>query len=194
MGLLSKLKSFFTSGKSEPPNQMHYSAKPEMPDEWKLNETKPEAIEEETIVDKTKDFINNTVEEVKEQSSALWDEVKAKSSELNDATKVYREKLAEKANETLENIDDFVDATVQKAKEFQEKEQVIDKDKDGFADKPIDFGKGISEEKKDFFSKAEKWIEEHDNSVKSKVENTTSSPESTVNKVIHPIELPQDTE
>lgn len=50
------------------------------------------------------------------------------------------EKNCAKSKDTLESIDQFVDETVEKAKGLTDEDHKMDADKDGFADKPTDFG------------------------------------------------------
>lgn len=188
MGLFDSFKRLFSSQKSEIPswniNQSH-SNEPDLKSKPSLtNENETE------FVDKTKEFLSNTIDEVKEQGSFLWNEVKEKVVDLDEATKEYRERLAEKAKETLESIDHFVDETVEKAKKLSDIELEKDKDQDGFADKPIDFGKDLSEKQEGFFNKAEKWL---DHSEVNKPQNESGNATSN-QKTIQPVELPPDPE
>ena len=157
MGFLDKIKALLSSEKSGPQNiktSSQDTSGPETGSEEKMD------TGSETIVDKAHDFISGTVDEVKVQSAHVWNEVKEKASELNEATKEYREQLAEKAKDAIGKIDEFVDQTLEKARKLEEEEKVRDSDGDKLADKPVDFGKSVSESKEDFFFKSRTMVRE----------------------------------
>lgn len=188
MGFIDKIKSLFSSTGSEiggiKPPQHNLS-------EINVGEDLKSTVEDDSVVDKAKEFITGTVDEVKEQGSQLWGEVKEKANELNEATREYREQIVEKAKEALEKIDDYVDRTVEKANKLKEEERLKDADQDGFADKPIDLGS--SDRNEDFFSKAEQWLEKNESQLTTK-SNSDDSNNSNRDKMIQPIELPKDPE
>jgi hypothetical protein len=188
MGFIDKIKSLFSSSGSA--NEV-MKPTPYTNSITDLNTVQDinSKVDEDSVVDKAKEFIAGTVDEVKEQGTQLWNEVKEKAGELNEATKEYREQIVEKAKDALEKIDEFVDKTVEKADKLKEDERLKDLDQDGFADKPIDFGK--SDSKEDFFNKAEKWLEKNESQTKT-TNDSDDSTRTNHDKLIQPIELPKD--
>ncbi|MEP7195401.1 MAG: hypothetical protein ABI851_02710 [Saprospiraceae bacterium] len=142
------------------------------------------------LAEKANDFAHDTADEVKSQGKQLWEAVKDKMDDIDEGTKEFRETIKNKAQETLEKIDEFTDKTLHKAKELEEKEAELDKDKDGFADKKIDFGDSVEQKHEGFFDKAEKWLEKNENP-----NNQPSSAGETeeINETKKPsLELPKD--
>lgn len=140
----------------------------------------------EVIVEKTKDFISNTGKEVAEQGSALWEIVKDQINDLDEKTQPYREKIKEKTNEAVEKVKDFVDEKVEAAKKLEAEEAKLDADKDGLADKPIDFGKSATEKHGDFFNKAEDWLK------KQEAKDNAKSDQPATNSNQERLELPKE--
>lgn len=140
----------------------------------------------EVIVEKTKDFISNTGKEVAEQGSALWEIVKDQINDLDEKTQPYREKIKEKTNEAVEKVKDFVDEKVEAAKKLEAEEAKLDADKDGLADKPIDFGKSATEKYGDFFNKAEDWLK------KQEAKDNAKSDQPATNSNQERLELPKE--
>ncbi len=188
MGIIKKLKSWFDTKKPELSSSEEYQSYTNQLNnqvtEQAENTTETGLSDGSDILNKTKDFMDNTIDEVKEQGEALWNEIKEKGAELNEFTKEYRDNLKKKTIESLKNIDEFVDDTVEKASALNKNK--IDKDQDGFADEPIDFEKNSTGDQNDFFTKAEKWLERND-----KVDSTNETNNFT-EKIIHPVELPED--
>ncbi|MBK9728476.1 MAG: hypothetical protein IPO86_10190 [Saprospiraceae bacterium] len=192
MGIFDSIKKVLgiTKDKEEPIRSYPYSEiSAEDKFEAMANENRDNQVDI-SFTDKAKEFVSGTLDEVKEQGSALWSEVKDKAADLDEATKEYREKIAQKAKDTLESFDQFVDETVEKAKGLTDEDHKMDADKDGFADKPIDFGSETNLKNESFFNKAEKWLEK--NNKESKTQDIEESNEG--QKVIHPLELPQEPE
>ncbi len=191
MGLLDKIKAIFSADLSKSQSfKSQYSESANL-DTAPMKNT---ISNEESIIDKTKEFISGTVDEVKEQGSQLWNEVKEKATELNESTKEFREQLVEKAKDTIEKIDDFVDQTVEKAKKLEADEKIKDADQDSFADRPIEFGKTLTESRKNFFDKAEQWLKENESHGTNANKQSEVTKHSNHNKVINPLELPKDPE
>lgn len=168
MSFFTWLKSIFIGSKeiqerpSEPkldfrmPNlNTHTNSQNSMPDVREKSTT--EKIDE--LADKAADFARGTAEEVKSQGKAVWEAVKDKVEDLDEGTKEFRENIKNKANEALEKIDKTIDEALEKGKVIDEKEAQLDANKDGIADKPIDFGKTVGEKHEDFFDKAKKWLD-----------------------------------
>ena len=122
-------------------------------------------------VERVKDFVTETGKEVKEQGEYLFGLAKDKLDQLDESTQDFRNQVKSKANEVVEKVDDFIDKTIEKGKEMDAKEAEKDIDKDGFADKPINFGDKLSEKHSDFFDKAEKFIKDHE-ATHEKIDNT----------------------
>jgi ABC-type transporter Mla subunit MlaD len=193
MGLMDKLKSLFSHQRANKSMGMD-SYDSHKISEYSKSETNTVNSNQQTeskmnaLADKAKEFVENTAEEVKEQGAAIWEDIKKTGSDIDEATKEYRQQLKDKAKETLRNIDQFIDETVDKAKELQQKEHELDKDKDGIADSPVDFGKSVFDEKNEFFTKAEKMLKEKD---QSESEEASKSED---HKIIHRLDLPKDPE
>ncbi|NOT36417.1 MAG: hypothetical protein HOP11_03455 [Saprospiraceae bacterium] len=170
MSILTWIKSLFFG---KPEQQIKPVEKPldfSMPDFSKstssnssgsvADKTTTEKIDD--LAEKAVDFAKGTAEEVKTQGKAMWEAVKDKIEDLDEGTKEFRENIKNKANEALEKIDKTVDEVLEKGKQIDEKEAELDSDKDGIADKRIDFGKTIEEKHGGFFEKAEKWLDKNE--------------------------------
>jgi DNA repair exonuclease SbcCD ATPase subunit len=155
------------------------------------NKTNTGDRDKSELQDKLKEFVENTTEEIKEQSSFLWNELKEKAEQLNESTKEYREKLATAAKDAVEKLDEFIDNTIEKAHQLEQKEKEIDTDQDGIADKQIDFNKSSESNQDEFFNKANKWLEDHQN---KKHPSEIPTQINSGNKVIQPLELPKEPE
>lgn len=141
------------------------SKNPTLPIENSVNQPGNSTITERKIdelAEKAKDFVSETGKEIQRQGSELWDAVKSKVEDLDEGTKAMRESIKEKASETLEKIDDFVDRTVEKARQLDEEEKAKDMNEDGLADNKPDFGHTLSEQHTAFFDKAEKWLQDQE--------------------------------
>jgi ElaB/YqjD/DUF883 family membrane-anchored ribosome-binding protein len=205
--LLSKLKKLFSNNRSHtdlvpdrsvsnhPPidkleTKIPYQSTPDLY-EKSTNDTGVDTNSDlgsktEVIVEKTKDFISNTGKEVVEQGSALWEIVKDQINDLDEKTQPYREKIKEKTNEAVEKVKDFVDEKVEAAKKLEAEEAKLDADKDGLADKPVDFGKSATEKHGDFFNKAEDWLKKQEAKENAKSDNTAT------NSTQERLELPKE--
>lgn len=155
------------------------------------NDSSQEGSGSSEFIEKAKDFVADSVDEAKEQGKQLWSEIKEKIEILDDSTRELRENIAEKAKEGLEKMDRFIDETVDKAKKLEAEETLKDQDKDGIADKPIDFGENLESSHPDFFSKAEKWLETQKDH--TTVDQKDLDPNDSKQKTITPVELPDDT-
>lgn len=142
----------------------------------------------ESFGERAKNFVEGTIDEVKEQGAVLLEEIKEQYNNLDEATKEYREAISKKASETLDRIEDFVDKTVEKAKRMEAEDQAIDKDKDGIADHKPDLGKPLHEKHKSFFDKAENWVDKHEVNPDDKINQAPANTQ----RVIEPLELPKD--
>jgi ElaB/YqjD/DUF883 family membrane-anchored ribosome-binding protein len=170
MSIVSWFKSLFfrkneQEAQTENANKLDFSLPTKVQESPGVNPNASETkvgSESKDFVDKAKEFAAETGKEIAEQSSALWGAVKEKMEDLDDGTKEFRENIKNKANQTLEKIDEFVDDVVEKSKKMDEEEKVLDKDSDGLADSKIDFGKPIDQKHEGFFDKAEKWLESND--------------------------------
>ncbi len=147
--------------------------------------TTTEKIDE--LADKAVEFAKGTAEEVKSQGQAIWETVKDKIEDLDENTKEFRENIKNKANEALEKIDNTIDSVIEKGKVVDEKEAQLDANKDGIADKNIDFGNTVQEKHGDFFDKAEKWLEKNE---KITPHEDLSEPDTTNQKPT--LELPKE--
>ncbi|MBK9107941.1 MAG: hypothetical protein IPM92_06045 [Saprospiraceae bacterium] len=186
MSLLDQFKSLFSQKRPKTPNLIEDD---DFPKGSPIQSSANSSLDEENLMDKTKEFISGTVEEVKQQGSALWNEVKEQAENIEESTREFRENLKQKAQDTVEKVEGFVDATLEKAKALEEQERMEnpDKDGDGIADKPIDFGESAGKKHEDFFSKAETWLKDTEKmDATNSVENNT--------KRIEPLELPKDPE
>jgi len=139
---------------------------------------------------KAKEFIKETGKEVADQGSYLWNELKEKVHELDDNTKEVREKLKQKANQTLEQVESFIDMSIEKSKAMDAEEAKIDQNQDGLADKPADFGEALETKHKGFFDKAEKWVESQEKESNSGGASPIS--ESNPSSQLPTLELPKD--
>ncbi|MBK8955561.1 MAG: YtxH domain-containing protein [Saprospiraceae bacterium] len=187
MGILQRIKSWFVS---EPREDSGFSQRTDDFEIYSPTPRQPSSeVRAEAFADKAKEFISGTVDEVKQQGSALWDEVKEQAGNLEESTREFRENLKQKAQDAVEKVEDFVDKTLEKAKalEEQERNENPDKDGDGIADKPIDFGKDLKSGHPGFFEKAEAWLKENEGQ-KFNPEPDNSS------KKLEPLELPNDPE
>ncbi|MDQ3142031.1 MAG: hypothetical protein M3Q56_07275 [Bacteroidota bacterium] len=127
-----------------------------------VKENEPEVdLHQETLLNKTGEFISETAQEVKEQSAALWEVVKDKAQDIEEGTREYREKIANTARAVAEKVENIIDKTVEKAKTIEQEESKMDKDKDGLADKPIDFGENLTDKHGELFDKAASWLEKN---------------------------------
>jgi hypothetical protein len=203
MALLDWLKSVFSRNSSKSDRGMD---KGEDPDVWArikhpeagLPEKSSSEMEEDMNVPKRPigeravDFVEGTVEEVKEQGTRLWNELSEQARQVDEATKPLRDKLAQKADEVVDRVDDFIDKTLEKAKDLERKEAEdnTDKDGDGIADTLPDFGKKLGEKHSDFFDKAEKWLDQQEGSRGDS--GHAPDPGSTSGRKIEPLELPKD--
>lgn len=171
------LNSFEEMGNSEEQLNYESTAKPQN-----------NAPTTESFGERAKDFVEGTIDEVKEQGSALLEEIKEQYNNLDEATKEYRAAISKKASETFERIESFVDHTVEKAKQMEVEDQAKDQNKDGIADQAPDLGKPLQEQHKSFFDKAETWVNKHD----AKSDDQENHSSGHVQRVIEPLELPKD--
>lgn len=185
MGLIDQFKSLFSKKKKDNTSLIEgeYFQKDSPIDPI----SQQNQAKNEDLVEKTREFISGTVDEVKQQGSFLWNEVKEQAGQIEESTREFRENIKQKAHDAVEKIEDFVDTTLEKAKalEEQERKENPDKDGDGFADKPIDFGASEGEKHQDFFKKAEAWL---DNA--SQTDATGPALKNT--QGMEPLELPKD--
>ncbi len=149
-------------------------------------------VAERPFGERAADFVEGTVDEVKEQGTRLWNELSEQARQVDEATKPLRDKLVQKAEEVADRVDDFIDKTLEKAKDLERKEaeQNPDKDGDGIADTPPDFVENMGDKHGDFFEKAEKWLDQQEGSRGNS--GLSPDPGSTNGKKIHPLELPKD--
>ena len=200
MGILSKIKSLFFGQNNSKDFVPDRNPKPTIKqDEFfteiqstksqfensNTNESIPSKTDE--LVGKAKDFVLNTGNEVANQGSALWDAVQEKIEILDEKTQPYRDMAKEKVNEAAEKVKDFVEEKLEKAKELEAEEAKLDANKDGLADKPIDFGKSTIEKHDGFFNKAEEWLKKQE--AKEKGESPTLP---TTNSNSERLELPKE--
>lgn len=194
---LDKLKSLFKSKDSfemqeyepkslifnnEPSNSLNDNAT----NQTSINDKEPSFRPNETI-EKVKDFVQGTSEEIVEQGTAIWDAVKEKVHILDENTQEFRDQIKEKASETLERIENYVNTTVEKAKILEQEEKKIDQNQDGIADQAVDFGKPLSEQHGELFDKAEAWLKKQESLTKP----TENLPNQS-SKTITPLELPTE--
>jgi len=119
-------------------------------------------IEETPFVEKAKDFLEETGNEVVTQGKEVIENLKEKWQVLDDETKEVRENLKNKANEALQKLNDLVDKTIEHGKHEEIVEKSKDTDQDGFSDKAPDFGEPVSQKHEGFFEKAEKYLKKED--------------------------------
>ena len=106
---------------------------------------------------------------------------------LDENTQEFRDQIKEKASETLERIENYVNTTVEKAKILEQEEKKIDQNQDGIADQPVDFGKPLSKQHGELFDKAEAWLKKQESLTKP----TENLPNQS-SKTITPLELPTE--
>lgn len=139
--------------------------------------------DEPDVLDKTKTFVEGTVEEVKEQGAALWSELKQQAANIEASTRPFRESIQDKATGALDEVEEFIENTYQKAVKDEElqKQQHLDQDGDGLADQPIQFDKEDTVKSEQFFTKAKEWLDKQDGQIKPRPQQG-----------IEPLELPDD--
>ncbi|MBK9272476.1 MAG: hypothetical protein IPM48_12870 [Saprospiraceae bacterium] len=117
-------------------------------------------LQEDSMVEKAREFLEETGKEVVAQGKEVMEDLKERWQNLDEDTKEVRENIKKKATEAVQKLNEFVDHTIEKAKEEDIKDQEKDQDKDGFADNPINFGSPLAGDKtKDsFFEKAEQFL------------------------------------
>lgn len=204
MGIIDKIKALFFDSKAEDivPDR-HISTKQDKPNpeikstpsntniSWNNNaDLSPHVTPqtEPTLQDKAKDFIVETGNEVVSQGSAVWDAVKDKMEIIEEKAKPYIDKAKEKANESAEKVKEFIDEKLEDAKKMEAEEAKMDADKDGFADKPIEFGKSVSDSHDSFFNKAEEWLKKQE----AKDAANTPNEDNNKNNKIERLELPKE--
>ena len=183
MSFFQKLKQLFTKSNSDSSyvpslgnkttNSQEYSAPTVTPpiNTQSQNQESGESKFEE-YVDKTKTFVSSTADEVKEQGAFLVDQIKEGIKQLDENTKEVREKVQEKIKETVDKVDNKINEFIEDEKRKEVEESKLDADKDGIADKPVEFGKSVSEKHDQFFNKAEQWLKNAEEKEKS---NATKS-------------------
>ncbi|MBK9632564.1 MAG: hypothetical protein IPO62_16165 [Saprospiraceae bacterium] len=128
---------------------------------WNYEEQKTQ-VEETPFVEKAKDFLEDTRDEVVTQGKEVIENLKEKWQVLDDETKEVRENLKNKANEALQKLNDLVDKTIEHGKNEETVEKSKDADQDGFSDKAPDFGEPVSQKHEGFFEKAENYLKQED--------------------------------
>ena len=167
---------------NEPSNSLNDNAT----NQTSINDKEPSFRPNETM-EKVKDFVQGTSEEIVEQGTAIWDAVKEKVHILDENTQEFRDQIKEKASETLERIENYVNTTVEKAKILEQEEKKIDQNQDCIADQAVDFGKPLSEQHGELFDKAEAWLKKQESLTKP----TENLPNQS-SKTITPLELPTE--
>lgn len=196
MGLVNWFRKWFEKPDSDfvPSQNPVRNTKADTYEKFELNSK--EEIKHDVELDNTdlgtkaKEFIQETGKEVADQGSYLWNELKEKVHELDDNTKEVREKLKQKANQTLEQVESFIDKSIEKSKAMDAEEANIDLNQDGLADKPADFGEALETKHKGFFDKAEKWVESQEKESNSGGASPIS--ESNPSSKLPTLELPKD--
>ncbi len=188
MGLIDRFKRLFSKKESgldydpsEYTNQVSYKDQ-QTPYENSASSKLDKAL------DTSRDFVEATAKEVKEQGAALWNELKDKVEHVEEATRDTREKIISKAKEGLEKVEQMIDETLEKAQQEEKEDLNKDKDKDGIADTPIDFGNSLEKKHSSFFDKAEKWVQQNENNQA----NTGLDKDGNSDKVLKPLELPKE--
>lgn len=155
-------KAFIENPEESSPSTNYTETKSEFEDKFKerFDEVKEKAGE---FTEKAKEFIGETSKEVMHQGSEMLHEIKEKFDILDENTREFRGKIMDKAQEGYEKVQDWVDKTIESGKAKDASELEKDNDQDGLADTPPDFGKTIAEKHTGFFEKAEKFLEEKEN-------------------------------
>ncbi len=181
MSLIRLLNKLFSKTKDNLSNQEDHAGLTTLEE----RNTVPENASNDNFAgQKVSEFVEKSIEEIKDQSSTVLNAIKEGLSELEENTRSTREAIAEKARDITAKIDGYIDKALEKAEELKEEEKKMDRDNDSFADEPIKFDPPLEERHSGFFEKAKNWLE--------KTEKAESNSSDKVNNPIQPLELPKD--
>jgi hypothetical protein len=111
------------------------------------------------IFEKTSEIAENLTEKVVENSDKVWDQAAELAEKAGEKVKEGSEILWEKAKAAGAVIEEKFDATVEKAKAFEEEEK--SKPKEEFASDDLNAGGSLLDNKDDFFAKAAQYADGH---------------------------------